>query len=138
MDKGAMANSIFMVPVPGGVWSVDVAEFAAAARDRWPGALIGGPHMTDARTEVWIQTNEPAGPGLDCTFAPDAVGDGSFSIRSGESVDAADMFAWVREWLGPDNRCVVLETGTADRGAEVPFGLSSAGVREVILSVAPR
>ena len=48
------------------------------------------------------------------------------------------MFAWVRAWLGPDNRCVVLESGTADRTAEVPFGLTSADVREVIVSVAPR
>jgi hypothetical protein len=133
-----MANSVMLLPPPGAQWTVDLADFAATATGRWPGAHIGESREANGYATVWIQTATGADPMLDCALAVEENGDGSFSVRSGSTLPAAAMFAWVREWLGPTNSCVILNTGTGFRLAEVPYGVDTNQLLAIIESVAPR
>jgi hypothetical protein len=133
-----MANSVMLVSPPGALWTADPDDFAATARVRWPDAEISEPHDANGYRKVWIQIMPAGEPTLDCTLAVDATGDGSFTIRSGESPLAIEMFTWVREWLGPDNVCVILNTGTGMRLGAVPYGVDADELAAIVASVAPR
>jgi hypothetical protein len=133
-----MANSVMLFPRPETTWTADPARFADAARERWPDAVVGEAEEPGSRKMVGIQAMPAGGPGLDGQFVIGPDGNGSFSMRTGTNRPTIEMLTWVRDWLGPENEVVVLDTGTGFRMAEVPYGADVDEVLAIVRSVEPR
>jgi hypothetical protein len=131
-----MASSVMMFNSPGTVWTVTGAQFMAAARQHWSDALIADDPYAGGYHLVGVQFIVPGGMGVDAQFAVRGDGDGYFSIRSGTHLAAAEMFAWVRDLLGPENECSIVETATGTITA-VPYGTSPGGLLDIIATVSP-
>lgn len=132
-----MSSTIMLFNGPNGVWTADPLEFMAAAREQWPEAVVADDPDSGGYHLVGIQfVSPPAGIGADGSFAINPEGAGYFSIRSGVDRASAEMFVWVREWLGPKNECAIVESGNGEV-AEVPYGTDADQMLELIEAVSP-
>jgi hypothetical protein len=129
-----VANSVMLINRPHTVWTANLDDFIEAARGRWPDAQIGRSNLPSRYPRVAIQLMAD-GVGLDGAFALDDRGEGYLSIRSGVNRPAAEMFAWARDWLGPDNECSLVETGNGEPTVDVPYGATTDQVQEILATL---
>ena len=126
-----------MVPTPGTRWDLDATSFHDAARRDWPEAGLSEPvAMGNGNTEVMINTTPPGeGRALSASLSVQPDKDGSFSIRSGTSPEAAEMFAWFRDWLGPQQTASILNSSRGLPLIEIPSGATARDILQVVQSL---
>jgi hypothetical protein len=128
---------VMLMPRPDSRWHLDAGDFVDAARSRWPEAQISDP-IVRGGGEIMVMLSTEPGVGsrpLSATLSVDPDKDGYFSIQSGTSPEAAEMFAWVRDWLGPQQPSSILTTAGDGSLAEVPSGTTGPDVLRIIESL---
>ena len=128
-----------MIPSPGTRWDLDAVAFHDAARRDWPDAELSEPIAAgNGNTEVMISTL-PANGGrpLSCILSVEPDKDGSFSIQSGTGPEAAAMFAWFRNWLGPQQATSILNASGGVTLVEIPSGATAQDIAQVVDSLSP-
>jgi hypothetical protein len=129
-----MSLNVTLLP-PGPEWTVDLAAFARAARDRFPDADVVE-HTGTGKSAVYLNTPPENGAALSATFLVDSAAGASFSIRNGTSPAAAQLFTWVRDWLGPQQPCVVYVDDHPESLRDLPYGAEPAELaRELAATV---
>ena len=126
-----------MVPTPSTRWDLDVTSFHDAARRDWPDAELSEPvAMGNGNTEVMINTAPPGdGMPLSASLSVEPDKDGAFSIRAGTSREAAEMFAWFRDWLGPQQSVSILNSSRGFPLVEVPSGATAQDIVQILESL---
>jgi len=126
-----MSFNVTLLPAEGD-WGVDLDAFARAARDRFPDAEVGS-YRAETKQSVQITTSPPeGGDALSATFLADSGAAATFSIRNGTSPAAAEMFAWVRDWLGPQRRCLLYIDDYPEAMTEVANGTPPADLLRIL------
>lgn len=127
-----MSFSVMLIPHEHNPWNLDVETFIDAARDRFPAATIGGPVEHDGNLFVQLNTRDDDDPGVLAELSVEPTKDGYFSIRSGTSPQAAEVFSFVRDWLGPHQPAQILKTSGDAVPVDVPYGAGPEQILAII------
>ncbi len=75
---------------------------------------------------VYLNTPPAGGAPLSATFLLDGAAGASFTIVNGTSAAAAQLFCWVRDWLGPQQPCLLYVDDHPEAMAELAHGTAPA------------
>ncbi|MCW2526842.1 MAG: hypothetical protein JWM76_1702 [Pseudonocardiales bacterium] len=112
-------------------------DFALAAILRWPDAVVTGPLESESGgIEVSLQLQQPGRPAVDGTLRMGSDAKSAFflggGLANGLGDDVADVWVWIRDWLGPDLPCTLFSAAGSGEMLKVPFGSSVADLLEIL------
>lgn len=127
-----MSFSVMLIPHEHNPWSLDADAYIDASRTRFPAAAIANPVEHNGNFSVQLTTEFDGGPGLSTELLIKPNKDGYFSIQSGANSQAAEMFAFVRDWLGPHQPAMILQTSGDAVPVDIPYGANPEQILAII------
>jgi hypothetical protein len=114
-------------------------DFAIAAVLRWPDAVVTGPIESESGgIEVLLRIDRAGLPAVDGTLRMGSDTKSAFflggGLANGLGDDVAEIWVWVRDWLGPDLSCTLFSAAGSGEMLEVPFGSTTSDLLEVLAS----